>query len=327
MSGMSEVRAATPDPSRLLAIIELQNAITAAALPADDVMRMCAERATVLTSAGGAIVGIVEGDDIVCRAVAGSTEPAFGIRLPRAGSLAGRCVEERRPLRADHAETDARVDAETRTKLGAGSMLVVPLLYGEHPVGVLEVISAKPEAFTDEDVGTLPLLAEIIAIALHRAYTYPRPRLDSMHDAVSGLANRKAFEDRVAAELGRNRRYGHSFSLALLKLVGLESASDRHGQAAADELLRRVARIIEQCSRVIDGCFRLGADELAIVMPGTSLEGAGVLIERFSTRIATIVPPGGLVSPAFSVVEAGNEEDVAALTARAIAARDTDARK
>jgi diguanylate cyclase (GGDEF)-like protein len=326
MSRMSEVRAATPAPERLLAIIELQNAIAAAAMSSDDVMRVCAERALVLTGANGAVVGIVEGDDIVCKAVAGSTESAYHLRLPKAWSLAGRCIQERRPLRADNAATDVRVDPEARTRSGAGSMLVVPLLYGEHAVGVLEVMSHKVAAFTDEDAGTLKLLADVVAIALHRAYTYPRPRLDSMHDAVSGLANRRAFEERVQAELNRNRRYGHSFSLALLKLVGLETASDRLGQAAADEILRGVARIVEQTSRVIDGCFRLAADEIGIVMPGTTLEGAAVLVDRFKTRIAETTPGSGLVTPSFGVVEAADETPQE-LTARAIAVRDADPRR
>jgi diguanylate cyclase len=313
MSGMSEVRAATPGPNRLLAIIELQNAIAAAAMPADDVMRVCAHRARVLTGAAGATIGLVEGDDIVNRAAAGASEASYGLRVPRENSLAGRCLTERRPIRVD--TTDA-----------GGSALVVPLLYGEHAVGVLEVTATGPSAFTDEDAVTLPLLAEIVAIALHRAYTYPRPRLDSMHDAVSGLANRRAFEERCDAELNRNRRYGHSFSLALLKLVGLETASDRLGQAAADEILRTVARIVEQQSRVIDGTFRLAADELAIVMPGTGLEGANVLVDRFRARIAEVAVGAGLVTPSFGVVEAG-DETTTDLHARAIAARDADARR
>jgi diguanylate cyclase (GGDEF)-like protein len=315
MAGLGDARLATPGPDRLLAVIELQNAIAAAAMSADQVMRVVAERAIAMTKANGVMVGIVESDDIVCRATAGASVPEVGARLPKAWSLAGRCIADRRPVRADNAATDARVDPETRAR-GAGSMICVPLLYGEHAVGVLELISAKPSAFSDEDLGTLPLLAQIVAIALHRAYTYPRPRLDTAHDPLTGLTNRRAFDERIDAELGRNRRYGHSFSLALLRLVGLETVSDRLGQAAADAYLSEVAAILTQHTRAIDACFRLGANELAIVMPGTSLEGGQVLAERFRAHIAALRPGDTTVTASVGIVEAG-AETADELTARA----------
>jgi diguanylate cyclase (GGDEF)-like protein len=261
------------------------------------------------------MVGIVEGDDIVVRATAGTSVPEVAARLPKAWSLAGRCVTECKAVRADNAATDARVDPETRAR-GAGSMICVPLLYGEHAVGVLELISARPSAFSDEDLGTLPLLAQIIAIALHRAYTYPRPRLDSTHDPLTGLTNRRAFDERIEAELGRNKRYGHSFSLALLRLVGLETVSDRLGQAAADAYLGEVVAILNQHTRAIDACFRLGANELAIVMPGTSLAGGRVLADRFRAHITSLRPGDTTVTASIGVVEAG-AETADELTARA----------
>ena len=64
----------TPSSDRLLAIIELQNAIAAAALNADEVMRVVAERAALLCNATSAMVELVEGDDVVCRASSGATQ-------------------------------------------------------------------------------------------------------------------------------------------------------------------------------------------------------------------------------------------------------------
>jgi diguanylate cyclase (GGDEF)-like protein len=156
----------------------------------------------------------------------------------------------------------------------------VPLLYGEVAVGALEVIAARPTAFSDEDIETLRMLGQIVAIALHRAYTYPRPRYDSLQDALTGLGNRRAFDERLEAELNRNRRFRHSFSLAVVKLDGLETAIDRLGPTTGDDVLRKLAGILKAHTRMIDGCFRIRADELAIVMPGTSLEGAQVVADR-----------------------------------------------
>jgi diguanylate cyclase (GGDEF)-like protein len=305
MCAMGDNRAATPSAERLLAVIELQNAIAAAGMSADEVMRIVAERATTLTSAAGAQVVLVEGDELVTRAAAGSTKGTAGGR-PGKASLAGKCIAERKPIRGDE---------------DGASALYAPLLYGEHAVGAVGV--ANKHAFGDEDLETLQLLAQIVAIALHRAFTYPRPKLDHHHDPLTGLANRRAFDERVQAELGRNQRYGHSFSLALVELDGIENVVDRKGQAAADEIVRAVAGILKKHTRVIDACFRLGSDEFAIVMPGTSLEGAKILAERCRAHIAEAKLSEPPLITSFGVVEAAHET-AAEIAGRAAAALDGD---
>lgn len=288
---------ATPHSERLLAIIELQNAIAAAAMNADEVMRVVAERAATLTDATGSVVAIVEGEELVVRAIGGASKLPLGTRQGRDATLSGRCLVERKPLRD-------------------GDGAAVPLFYGESVVGVIEATGAGK---TDDDSETLRLLGQIIAIALHRAYTYPRPRYDSQHDALTGLGNRRAFEERIAAELGRNKRYGHSFSLTIIDLAGLETANDRFGQAAADDTLRVIANILKRHTRVIDACFRLATDELAIVMPGTSLEGARIVADRCRAQILDAKLCDGVIAPRFGVVEAG-DDDGDGLVARASAA-------
>jgi diguanylate cyclase (GGDEF)-like protein len=312
-----------PSQPRLLAIIELQNAIAAAAMNADEVMHIVADRAGTLTSAATAMVALVEGDDLVYRTVVGSgTVPLTGTRLPRGSSVAGRCVGECRALRIDNAATAPHTDGELGGRAGTGSIACVPLLYGETAVGVLEVVSARPAAFSEEDVETLRVLGQTIAIALHRAYTYPRPRYDSLQDALTGLGNRRAFDERLEAELNRNRRFRHSFSLALVKLAGLETAVDRLGQAAGDDMLRGVATILKQHTRMIDGCFRILADELAIVMPGTSLDGARIVAERCRDHSLDARACDSAVRLGFGVVAAVADETATQITARANAALD-----
>jgi diguanylate cyclase (GGDEF)-like protein len=320
---MCAVASSAPSPSRLLAIIELQNAIAAAAMNADEVMYIAADRARVLLSATTAMIALVEGDDLVFRTVVGATPSLAGSRAPRTAGLAGRCIAERRALRIDDAAADPLAVAELGGHVGAGAGAVacVPLLYGEIAVGALEAVAGRG-ALTDEDVETLRMLGQIIAIALHRAYTYPRPRYDSLQDALTGLGNRRAFDERLDAELNRNRRFGHSFSLALVQLDGLETAIDRHGQAAGDEMLRRIATILKEHTRMIDGCFRIRADELAIVMPGTSLEGAQVVAERCR---ATSIESGlhdSAVRLGFGVVAASAHEAAPEIIARVNAALD-----
>jgi diguanylate cyclase (GGDEF)-like protein len=312
-----------PGQRRLLAIIELQNAIAAAAMNADEVMHIVAERAGTLTEADAVSIGLVEGDDLVYRAVVGGAlQELLGAHVPKGASPAGRCVVERRALRIDDTSAEPPAGASV-TGRNIASIACVPLLYGETAVGVLEVVSARVAAFSDEDIETMRVLGQIVAIALHRAYTYPRPRYDSLLDALTGLGNRRAFDERLDAELNRNRRFSHSFSLALIALDGLETAIDRVGQAAGDAMLRRVATILKQHTRMIDGCFRIRSDELAIVMPGTSLEGARIVADRCRAHSIESRACDAAVHIGFGVVAADDETPVQIL-ARATAALARD---
>ena len=293
-----------PRTERLLAIIELQNAIAAAGMNGDEVMRFVAERAAPLLDAQTATVELVEGDDMVTRAA--TNKQQLGRRLSLKTSLSGRSVEARKPLRADDK-----------------SALVVPLMHGEYAVGTLGVAGSSA-GFSDEDGKTLELLAPIISIALHRTRSYPRPPKDTTHDALTGLLNRRAFEERAEVELARRTRYGQSFSLALLDLDGFNVANDRFGEAAGDELLRNVATILNTHTRVMDAAFRLGGDEFAILMPGTALDGAKTFTERCRQYIKDAKLCDGTVTASFGVVEAAEKETLAALTERADAALRED---
>lgn len=317
-------------PERLLAVIELQNAIFAAGMNADEVMTIVIERAASLTRATSGVIAIVEGEEIVYRAVSRPSTITVGTRLAKTASVVGRCVAERAAIRIDDATTDDRIDAETRARLGAGSLACVPLLYGEAAVGALEVIGAaasgsdaRPHAFSDEDIETMRLLAQIVAIALHRAYTYPKPRYDNLTDVVTGLGNKRAYDERIQAELTRNSRYGHSFSLMLIDLEGVEAAIDRQGQAAGDEGLREIANILKKQTRAIDAAFRVSADDFAIVMPGTSLQGAKIVAERCRAHIAEAKLFEGNLVASVGVVEAAHETSDD-LNARALAAVGVD---
>ena len=285
-----------PSQERLLAIIDLQNAIAAAGMSVDDVMHIVADRAAMLTQATTATVALVDGEDLVARAVAGAL--TVGNRTPKANGTAGRAVGECRPLRTDDPPAAC-----------------VPLVYGETAVGVLEVGAAAPRAFTDEDIETLRMLATIVAVALHRAYTYPRPRPDVLQDALTGLGNRRAFDERIEAELNRNKRFGHSFSLAVFELERFEAVIDRIGQAAGDELLRRIAHILKQQTRMIDGCFRIGAAEIALVMPGTTERGARIVMDRSLPVILDVL--GDISVPTKVGVVQAMDESAEQLAARA----------
>jgi TonB family protein len=118
------------------------------------------------THASGAAIAMYRGNDFVCCATTGESAPDLGAVLNATSGLSGACIQSAAVQRCDDSETDRRVDAAVSRQLGVRSILVVPLLAGEEVLGVFEVLSTLPFAFSDEDVHVLESLARRTVQAL-----------------------------------------------------------------------------------------------------------------------------------------------------------------
>ena len=133
-------------------------------------MRRVAEQSLeLIPAAEGAVVELVDGDTMVYVCGAGTMTAHVGTRLDRATSLSGLAIARGETLRSDDAEVDPRVDAAACRRVGARSMVCVPLVPGIDPVGVLKVASSRPGAFDDLDVAALSRLAGFIAATVSAA--------------------------------------------------------------------------------------------------------------------------------------------------------------
>ena len=253
---------------KLLAIIRTETEIAASDLDLLATMQLLAERSQELTRASAAVIEIVEGEEMVYEVAAGEAAPYLGMRLRREASLSGLCVEQARLLRSDDTARDSRVDATACRRINAASMICVPVMHRREPVGVLKVYSGVPHNFGDDDVEVLELLTDLIAAHISNATMLDATSAESRHDPLTGLANRRAFHERLAVELSRAHRYDQPLSLCLLDLDDFRRINQRFGHMAGDEVLRGVARVIDE-SRVADDAFRIGGDEFAILMPQT----------------------------------------------------------
>jgi diguanylate cyclase len=304
------------EPSRdhLRAIIQTQTEIAASDLDLDSAMRLIASRAQELTGANAGVIEIADGDEMVYRVVTGEATPFQGVRLKQATSLSGLCVTEGRVLRSDDTVADPRVDADACRRVNARSMLCVPLLHQEQVVGVLKVYSPAPHNFDESDVETLELLSELIAAHMSHASLFAAELHGGRHDALTGLLNRRAYEERLPIEVARAGRYGWPLSLCLLDLDGFKAVNDTLGHPAGDEVLRRVAALIDE-SRVADEGFRIGGDEFAILMPKTWREDAALAATRLCRSIGEIEVADGSIGASFGLAE--GLDDPAALHAAA----------
>jgi TonB family protein len=132
----------------------------------ETVLRKIAEAALSATGADGAALALRRDGFVVCVARAGEMAPPLGARLDDSSGVSGECLREGQALRCDDTETDARVDAEACRSLGLRSVAVAAVREDDQVIGILEVFSPKPSAFTDRHTEVLRQLAELVIAEL-----------------------------------------------------------------------------------------------------------------------------------------------------------------
>lgn len=303
----------------LLAIIETQNEIAGSTLELDAVLALVVRRARGLTGAEAALLELSEGDELVCRAASGAAEPLRGARVPVQGTCSSLCQQNGEIVHCRDAEADGRVKQEACRQLGAVSLLSVPLWHGSQVAGSLTVFTGVPGAFHYADERILDLLAGVVGAHLTRSKVTERTGRESLYDDLTGLQNKRAFEQRLGSEVARVRRHGGALSLCLLDLDEFQEINDTLGHAVGDEVLRGVARRLEQV-RGEDTAFRVGGDKFAVIFPDTGAAGAHTAAKRLEAAILADADCGG-VEASWGVAELAGGDP-----AQLVAAADADLR-
>ncbi|QSI76755.1 sensor domain-containing diguanylate cyclase [Niveibacterium microcysteis] len=275
---------------KLLEIIAIQTEIARLGADLGSVMQHAVERTLGLIGADGAAIELAEGDDMVYRASAGIAQRFLGLRLARGQSLSGACVALGQAVRCDDTELDSRADKAACRRVGLRSMIVLPLRYGDSTVGVLKAMSARVAGFTESDQRLLDLLAEHVAAAMFHAAKYDTDALfyRATHDAMTDLANRSLFMDRLRGIGVRAGREGMRAGVLVADLNGLKQINDGLGHRAGDALIVEFARRLKACARQSDLAARLGGDEFALILdPVDSPEGAKAAVARLESALGS----------------------------------------
>jgi hypothetical protein len=138
----------------------------------DAVLHLITERALSLTGAGGAALAFLTDDRMICRARAGEPAPPLGAPVDAKHGLSGECVRSGLLVSCEDTENDPRVDPEICRTLGIGSLMAAPIVSDFRVVGLLEIFSPHPHAFTKAHETVLDRLVEMIP-KTHREKTQP----------------------------------------------------------------------------------------------------------------------------------------------------------
>jgi diguanylate cyclase (GGDEF)-like protein len=170
--------------------------------------------------------------------------------------------------------------------VGPGAELVVPLDAGVERMAVLvlgsrisDKLYGRPES---ELAATLSFAA---AIALKNSELVEQLHSAATTDELTGLCNRRALEERLAAEISRSLRHQLHTSVLLLDLDRFKVVNDTMGHAAGDRLLVQVGQIIRKQCRALDVVGRLGGDEFLVILPMTKPAEAKVFVARVQASL------------------------------------------
>jgi diguanylate cyclase (GGDEF)-like protein len=309
---------------RLDELVEAQTLIATSEAGLDSVLKAAAEAALSLTSADGACVELLDGDEIVVRGCAGVCTDHLGLRLKADTSIAGECFRLGEVLVCTDTEDDPRVDGEACRLVGARSAIVVPLFAGDvanrapdleaEVKGVLVVYFARVNGFQNDELQILTLLATMVGGALARAGLMERLTNEAVTDELTGLPNRRAWYQHLARALAIARRSGKPLSILILDLDGFKEVNDREGHAAGDRLLRTLSSCWASELRGSDLLGRIGGDEFGVILEQTDRAAALDVSARLDQAI--IGQHGA--STGFALWD--GDEEATALVARA----DTD---
>lgn len=149
-------------------------------------------------------------------------------------------------------------------------------------------ISADPWLWTYTTFGTMIAMA-----AFGRTLGRGEDRLEeaTLTDALTGLGNRRLFDLRLEEEVRRAARYHRPVSLLIIDLDRFKRINDQFGHLTGDRVLRTVARVVRDSFRDIDVVCRYGGEEIAVILPDTSIEEATQLAERARARVASAPLP------------------------------------
>jgi diguanylate cyclase (GGDEF)-like protein len=155
--------------------------------------------------------------------------------------------------------------------------------------GLITVVRDTP--FSDDDRQALLALAAQTTLAFENVLLHEQVQQQAVTDELTGLANHRRFQELMDAEIDQVHRYHHPLGLIMLDIDDFKRINDTYGHPQGDIVLRHVARAVQDNSRDVDLPARYGGEEMAVILPHTSIGGAYAIAERVRTAIESLRIP------------------------------------
>lgn len=292
----TQVPAPTPssEAHRLAALSQYDILDTEAEPQFDLIVRLASE----LTGSPVAVLNLVAADRVWTKAAVGLPRGEMG----RQQAYCSLVIDAPEGLHI----VDLRADPRTQnlaltTDQGYIMYSGVPLCAScGQPIGTLAVLDTIPRRLTDRQLDWLAQLAQQAMALLElrrkqRELQQAQAELQRLAstDALTGLLNRRAWDEAKALERERQARWGEGHAVIALDLDHFKKVNDSHGHAAGDAVLRAVGGLLAKSFRKLDSVARVGGEEFGVLLPHTPAADAVVLAEDLRVAIAALGIPFG----------------------------------
>jgi len=236
-----------------------------------------------------ASIALIEGDQL--RVLALSAQVSSVRQVGQGISLRGTTTE----WVAEHRKTLYEADVKEHSRFwtaahyideGIRSLIHLPLLVRDEVIGSLIIGSQRPNAYSPKQIQRLERLASQIATPIENSQFYARAEQRSRIDELTGLFNRRHFEEKLKEEIARHSRHSNVLSLLMLDLDSFKAYNDMYGHPSGDRLLNQIGAIVNSSIRDADEAFRYGGDEFVVILPETDAGDAHLVAERVRECIA-----------------------------------------
>ena len=167
-----------------------------------------------------------------------------------------------------------------------GSCASLPLNFGSEPLGVVNIARKTIDPYSEEAVRLFETLSNLVSVAVRNAQLFERTRALAIHDELTGLFNRRFAFQLLNTEWERSIRFGNTLSVILLDIDHFKKLNDTFGHLTGDDVLRQVAKILQESIRRTDTAGRYGGEEFLIILPKTGEEDAAKVAEKIRSSVA-----------------------------------------
>lgn len=206
-----------------------------------------------------------------------------GLRFCGEGSLLGMAIKNRHhmPANGDLVDGDTVVFTPRTRLRGAKSLLVLPLQRGDQVLGAITLASSRAQQYPAELRDMLRVISHQVGVSVQNALMYQSMEERATTDGLTGLTNRRAFQERFDQLHALAERTGGKYAVILTDIDHFKSVNDTYGHPVGDVVLQKAAAVFGGRSRRVDLVARYGGEEFVLVLPDTD----GVGAEHFANEL------------------------------------------
>jgi diguanylate cyclase (GGDEF)-like protein len=225
------------------------------------------------------------------RASGDHADTLTGKRFRSNRGLVSMALRNRHPLpyRGEYDQNHQVVFSKSMAPPDLPSLLVLPLVVHDEPLGTLVLGSEEPGVFTEAARGLLEVLASHLGVSLSNARMVRQLEEKATTDGLTGLLNKRAMLDCADEKIQAATRFGRSLSVLIADIDLFKNVNDTYGHDVGDIVIKELANIHARVKRTTDAVARFGGEEFVTICEETDAEGAELLAERIRTEFEKTV--------------------------------------